>query len=96
MKKVLMIIGGIVLAIAAIAAIIIGITYATSKKMICKSNEGNITLMYNDKKITGYTAQGIKYDLDGQQKLSEQIGVDEYLNQFSNWFSTDTTGTCKR
>ena len=96
MKKVLMIIGGIVLAIAAIAAIIIGITYATSKKMVCKSNEGNITIMYNDKKITGYTAKGIKYDLDGQQKLSEQIGVDEYLNQFSNWFSTNTTGTCKR
>lgn len=96
MKKVLMIIGGIVLAIAAIAAIIIGITYTTSKKMVCKSNEGNIIIMYNDKKITGYTAKGITYDLDGQQKLSEQIGIDEYLNQFSNWFSTNTTGTCKR
>lgn len=64
--------------------------------MVCKSDASNITLMYNDKKITGYITKDIRYDLDVQQKLSEQIGVDEYLNQFSNWFSTNTTGTCKR
>lgn len=96
MKKILMIISGIVLAIIVIAAVIIGITYTSSKKLVCKSNEGNITIMYTDKKITGYTAKNITYDLDGQQKIAEQIGVDEYLNQFSIWFSTNTTGTCER
>lgn len=82
-------------AIVVIALVIIGITYFTSDKLVCKSDEGNITIMYNDKKIKGYTANGITYDLEGQQKIAEQIGVDEYLSQFKDWFSNNTTGTCK-
>ena len=50
-------------AIVVIALVIIGITYFTSDKLVCKSDEGNITIMYNDKKIKGYTANGITYDL---------------------------------
>lgn len=96
MKKVLMVIGGIVVAIIVLAIIIIAITSLSSKKLVCKSNEGNITLMYNDKTITGYAANGIKYDLDGQKAYAERIGVDAYLEEFSTWFKNNTTGSCTK
>jgi len=95
MKKVLMIIGGIVLGFAVLFIVIFAITSATSNKLVCKSDEGNITIMYNDKTITGYTANGISYDMDGQKKVAEQIGIDSYITQFKQWFSTNTTGSCE-
>ena len=95
MKKVLMIIGGVVLGIAVLFIVIFAITSATSNKLVCKSDEGNITIMYNDKTITGYTANGISYDMDGQKEVAEQIGIDSYITQFRQWFSTNTTGSCE-
>ena len=68
----------------------------TSKKMVCKSDHGNITIMYNNKTITGYTASGLSYDFDEQKKLADEIGSEAYLNQFENWFKTNTTGSCTR
>ncbi len=82
--------------IVLLAFIIIAFVSMTSKKLVCKSNEGNITIMYNDKKIKGYTASGFTYDLDGQQKYAEQVGIDAYLDEFSSWFSSNTTGSCTR
>jgi len=90
MKKVLIIIGSVLL----IMIIIFVIVFRTSNKLVCKSKEGNITIMYNDKNIVGYSANGIKYDFEGQKKVAEKIGVEAYMEQFSNWFSTNTTGTC--
>lgn len=95
MKKVLMIIGGIVVGIVVLGVVIFAVVSLTSKKLVCKSDEGNITLMYNKKTITGYTAKGISYDLDGQKEIAEKIGIDAYLEQFKTWFRTNTTGTCK-
>lgn len=91
MKKTLMVIGGIVLVIIVLIIEIFAITSATSEKLVCKSDEGNITIMYNDKTITGYTANGISYDMDGQKKYAEQVGIDTYISEFS----TNTTGSCK-
>ena len=96
MKKVLMIIGGIVVGLVVIGLVIFFAVSATSKKMKCKSAEGNITLMYNKKKITGYTAKNITYDMDEQNEIVEEIGIEEYLNEFEAWFEANTTGTCKR
>ena len=96
MKKVLMIIGGIVVVIFIIVAVVLLIVSATSKKMVCKSDEGNITLMYNDKTITGYAAKGLTYDLDSQKEYAEQVGIDAYLEEFATWFSNNTSGTCKK
>lgn len=94
MKKALMIIGGIVVGIIGLFVIIFAITSASSDKLVCKSNEGNITIMYNDKTITGYTAKGMSYDLNQQKKYAEQIGIKAYIEEFSNWFKTNTTGSC--
>ncbi len=90
-KKVLLIILGIVVFIVGIFVI----TYVSSKKLVCKSNEGDITLMYNDKKIKGYVANNIKYDMDGQNKIFNEIGMDEYLKQFIDWFESETSGKCE-
>ena len=95
MKKALMIIGGIVLALIILFIIIFAYTALTSKKLKCKSDEGSITIMYNNKTITGYTAKNMSYDLDGQKEYAEQIGIEAYLDEFSEWFKTNTTGTCQ-
>lgn len=96
MKKVLMIIGGVVVGILVLAGAIIGIVALTSKKMECKSSVGNITIMYNDDEITGYAASGMTYDLDGQKAIAKQIGVGAYLDEFESWFEKNAGGTCKR
>ncbi len=96
MKKALMIIGGIVVGVIIIGIIIFFVVSKTSKKLVCKSNEGNITIMYNDKTLTGYTARGISYDLDVQKSYAEQVGIEAYLEEFSTWFSNNTTGSCTK
>lgn len=95
MKKVIM---GIVLAlIFIIIAIIVMfiVVSSNSKKLVCESKEGKITLMYNKNTISGYTAKDIVYNMDQQKQLAEQIGIDKYLEDFTNWFEKNTTGTCK-
>lgn len=95
MKKVLTIIGGIVLFIIIFCVIIFEIISMTSEKLVCKSNEGNITIMYNSDTITGYKSVNITYDLDGQKEIAKQIGIEEYIKEFKEWFSSNTTGSCK-
>ncbi len=96
MKRFLIGLSIVLVSIAILGIIIFGVISATSKKLVCKSNEGNITIMYNNKSITGYTANGIEYDLEGQKKYADQVGIDAYLNEFSTWFKTNTTGSCTK
>ena len=96
MKKGLLIFVGIIIGVVCLFGLLFGLVSISSKKMVCKSDEGDITIMYNDNQITGYTAVGISYNLDEQRLLAEKIGVEEYLEQFSKWFKNNTTGTCKR
>lgn len=93
-KKTIIIICGIVLGIIAIAAIIILIVSATSKKYECTSSQGDITLMYDEKTIKGYFANGITYDLDTQKTYAELMGVESYLAEFNEWFKANTDGYC--
>jgi len=75
---------------------IITLTGCTEEpKLVCKSDEGNITLYYNDEKITGYTAWNIEYNIDTQNTFIEKSGIDVYLTDFTTWFETNTTGTCE-
>ena len=96
MKKVLMIIGGIVVGILILVGAIFGIVSLTSEKMKCKSSIGNITIMYTGDAITGYTASNISYNLDGQKALAKRVGIKAYLDEFEDWFEENTDGTCKR
>lgn len=96
MKKTLMIIGGIVVGLVVLGVIIFFVISVSSKKLVCKSDKGNITIMYNDKTLTGYTAKGISYDLDTQKSYAEKIGIEAYLEEFSTLFSNNTTGSCTK
>ena len=74
--------------------IIVSCAISTSPFFVL-TNIGDLSLtLNNDKNIVGYSANGIKYDFEGQKKVAEKIGVEAYMEQFSNWFSTNTTGTC--
>ncbi len=96
-KNILMVIGGIVLFLIVLVVIIILVVSLTSKKMVCKSSEGNITLNYNNKTIVGYVATGsISYNLSGQKAYAEKVGIDTYLDEFAAWFKENTSGTCNR
>lgn len=90
-KIILTIIGGFIL----LAIVIILITSLTSKKLVCESSKGSITLMYKNQKLTGYKGNGISFDIEGQQKIVDRIGMDSYLKQFDVWFKNTTGGTCK-
>lgn len=92
--KTLAIIGGIVVSIIILSIIVFSLVSSTSDKLVCKSDEGNITIMYNDNIIVGYTASNISYDLNRQKSIANQIGIDSYIAQFTIWFETNTTGTC--
>ena len=96
LKIVFMVIGGIVVFFVVLWCVVFFGISGSSKKLVCKSNEGNITIMYTEKQITGYTSNGITYDLDGQKQVAQQIGIESYLSQFESWFAANTTGTCER
>lgn len=92
--KVIAIIGGILGGFVIIFLVIFFFVSANSDKLICKSDEGNITIMYNKNGLTGYTTAGMSYDFDKQKEYANKIGVDAYTKEFSQWFSTHTSGTC--
>ena len=92
--KVLAIIGGVVVGFIVLFIVIFSITSANSEKLVCKSDEGNITIMYNEKGITGYTATGMSYDLDAQKEVAKEIGMDAYITEFNSWFKSNTSGYC--
>ncbi len=92
--KIFAIIGAFVVGIIVLVVVIISFVSANSNKLICKSDKGNITIMYNDTTIKGYSANRIRYDLDQQRQVAEKIGIDNYISQFTTWFETNTSGTC--
>lgn len=68
--------------------------YQNSYKLVCKSKEGNITIIYDQEEIIGYTVKGMSYDLDGQKEYADLIGIDEYILEFDEWFRNNTSGQC--
>lgn len=86
-----------VVGIIAVVFLIIKNAGDNNNKFVCESNKGNITLIYDNNNIIGYTTSGgITYDLDGQKKIAEQIGIEKYLEEFNNWFEKNTSGTCRK
>jgi len=65
-----------------------------TKQLVCKSNNGNITLTYDENSIIGYTSSGYSFDLLLEQGRFSQLGMDRYIEEYSNTFNTNTFGTC--
>lgn len=94
--KVLAMLGSVAVGIVGVIVLVfavISVVSANSNKLVCKSNEGNITIVYDDE-IVGYIAEGMSYDYDQQKSIAEQIGIQSYLDEFKTWFETNTTGSC--
>jgi len=91
---VLIVIGAVVGLFVLLLILVYFFVVKSSSQMICECSNGGITLIYNDNTIIGYTANGFTYDLDEQREFAEQMGVDEYLVQFEEWFTTTTDGKC--
>lgn len=91
---VLIVIGGIVGLFILFLVAVYFLVVKNSSQIVCTCNGGDITLIYNDETIIGYTANGFTYDLDEQRGFVEQLGIEEYLRQFEEWFSSSTGGTC--
>ena len=100
-KIVLLVLGGvfllIIIFVIALFCFLLPGLFKSSHKLECKSNLGNITLMYSDKEIIGYTATGsLTYNLQEQKSIANQIGTEAYMNQFEIWFRQNTAGSCQR
>lgn len=90
-------IGGCFLAILVLVLLLQIIFSIGNKKLVCTSDAGNITIMYNKKYITGFTASDtIEYDLEEQREYANEVGMTTYIEEFSEWFHTNTTGNCKK
>ena len=96
MKKTLMIMGGILVGLVMMIVIVFSFVSMTSNKLVCKSPEASITILYNEKNVTGYTTKNMSYDKEGQNKYAEQIGITAYIEEFSMWFKNNTTGSCEK
>lgn len=80
----------------AVVLSIVIIVSAVSKKYICKSSRGNITLLYRNNKLVGYTTNGINYNLEEGKERVKKIGLEDYFKEFNIWFiQTTIDGTCK-
>ena len=66
----------------------------SSNTLVCTSDKGDITLIYNENEIIGYSASGITYDLDDEKEVSKKIGISAYLEEFNNQFELNTGGKC--
>ena len=87
------IIGGIIISFV-VSFLIFYISTNLSRKLVCESSMGNITIIYNKNQLVGFSAEGIVYDIDTQNEIAKEIGVDNYLIKFNDWFKSNTFGTC--
>lgn len=90
-------IGVIIIVLLLLAALGVGaylLFSSKNSKMECKSKEGNITITYNKKELVGYKNDKLTFDFNEANDKAKQDGVEEYLKNFNQWFSENTTGYC--
>jgi len=81
---------GIIVGVFALSSLVSDNT----NKLVCKSNEGNVTILYTENGVVGYTAVGIDFDLDSAQSEAYSMGVDNYLEEYKSNFESTTSGKC--
>ena len=38
----------------------------------------------------------VKDGFEEQKKIADEVGIDEYLTEFEEWFESNSNGTCTR
>lgn len=94
-KKVIIFTLVIIILLVGVVYVINLLNKSNRSSIVCTSNEGNITLYYNDKKIIKYEVDNIAFNLSKQNEAAEKLGMDEYIKQFNEWFTSSTSGSCK-
>lgn len=85
----LFIIGIVILVVFIVSA------YNSSSKMVCTSKDQDITITYNQKGLTGYTYRNMDdFDLDEEKVKAKQKGIDQYFEEYNDWFVKNTSGSC--
>ena len=89
-----------VILILTIVAALVFIVYlvfisVNSEKLVCKSSNGSITIMYDDEKIIGYTVKNINFDEEEAKEYIKKVGIKKYLEEFKLTFEYYYNGTCK-
>lgn len=67
-----------------------------TKELVCTSNAGNVTIYYDSTTVIGYTQNGYDYSLLSEKSRAETIGIEKYIEEFSNTFVSTTNGACKK
>ena len=69
--------------------------YLHSKKLVCKSEFSQITIVYDKAGLLSYSSRKYSYDFFQEQKKAKQGGVKKYIKEFQDSFSSTTGGSCK-
>lgn len=80
-----------------IILIVVGVLLLSnsSTSLVCKSNEGSISIKFSDDDIIAYVGEGVSYNIEEQRVIFKQIGFSQYISQFNEWFTSNTSGSCK-
>ncbi len=89
------IIGGIAIGALILTILVFVIISIFSKELVCKSEYGDITIKYDDEGITEYGKNDFNYEIDLQNKLVKETGIEKYIENFSKSFEANTGGKCK-
>lgn len=94
-KKILVIVAVISVLAIALVSVFIWLVFFKQFSLICSSDKGDITIYYNHSKITDYKSNGMELNIEGQNKIFERLGSDEYVRQFKDWFKESSGVDCK-
>ena len=82
-----------------VVAILFTVVFNNNDKLSCEANyrgsNVSITLYFNDKQLVGYNAINMEYNYEEQQKYAQEIGIQNYLQEFNQNFEDDYEGSCK-
>jgi len=63
-------------------------------KLVCQSDKGNLTIMYNENELVGCEADGIDYDLEENKLEASKLGTEKYIIAMYSWFVNSKQGVC--
>jgi len=68
----------------------------SNKRLACQSSDLHVTVKYNNKTVLDYVTDAeYHFDLEALQHIAEEVGIEQLIQDYQNWFETTTDGTCR-
>ncbi|MFI3260530.1 MAG: hypothetical protein R3Y13_02325 [bacterium] len=67
-----------------------------TSSMNCVASDSNIKIYYEGNQIVDFLAEKVIFDIDDENELVDQIGIETYLNNYSAWYEKNFNGKCER